>query len=375
MSKRIFTVPNNYTTFKCKAGECTKTCCHGWHITISMREYYALLGLDCSEELRRKLDGGIYLLESPSNERYAEFAKNYFGDCKMHGENGLCTIQCECGEDCLPSVCRYYPRSPRTFYADECSVSASCEAVSEMLLKMKEPMTFKQVELDFKYELPDKRNDFVSECYVDVRKAVIARLQDRTKPFDERIDDVVKLAKLIAPEMKKNSHDRVNEAIAESCGVNINAENATDVLSVLKRIFARLSERFQIDKYAESVNNITDKEYKNKAEKFASVYPEFDTMAEQLFVNHVFYTGFPFVPEYGARFDTYSSATSLALLYAVWKTAVVSCMNDMNFSELVDVTSDIFKMAETSNYYLCAAVLVRDEGYEPIEKLISLYRI
>lgn len=69
MSKRIFTVPDIYTEFQCKAGACRKTCCHGWHITLTMKEYYALLGLDCSPELRRRLDGGVYMLDMPEKRK------------------------------------------------------------------------------------------------------------------------------------------------------------------------------------------------------------------------------------------------------------------------------------------------------------------
>ena len=54
-------------------------------------------------------------------------------------------------------------------------------------------------------------------------------------------------------------------------------------------------------------------------------------MLEQLFVNHVFYMGFPFVSGYGSGLDVYSSAVSLVTLYAVLKVCAAVMMNDGSF--------------------------------------------
>ena len=95
-------------------------------------------------------------------------------------------------------------------------------------------------------------------------------------------------------------------------------------------------------------------------------------MLEQLFVNHVFYMGFPFVSGYGSGLDVYSSAVSLVTLYAVLKVCAAVMMNDGSFDELSDVASDIFKMVETSNYYQCAAALAHETGFDTPDKLSSL---
>lgn len=375
MSKRIFTVPDIYTDFRCKAGACRKTCCHGWHITLTMKEYYALLGLDCSPELRRRLDGGVYMLDMPKSERYAEFAKNYIGDCKMHGDDGLCTIQCECGEDVLPSVCRYYPRSPKTLHASECSMSASCEEVCEQLMKRREKMTFKPVELEFKYELPEAVDSFVTRVYGRIRDVLFDVMQDRTIPFTSRLQKLIKAAQAISEPVKKQSETELEAAI-ESCThpfePNIYSSPDKDALNAVKHIFSRLGERFPLDKYTESVDNITFAEYEEKEKKFRESHPDFDVMLEQLFVNHVFYMGFPFISGYGSGLDVYSSAVSLVTLYAVLKVCAAAMMNDDSFDELSDVASDIFKMVETSNYYLCAAALAHETEFDTPDKLSSL---
>lgn len=383
MSKRIFTVPDFYSEFKCKAGDCTKTCCHGWHITVSMKEYYSLLGLTCSEELRRRLDSGVYPLEAPKPERYAEFAKNYFGDCKMHGENGLCMIQCECGEDSLPSVCRYYPRSPRTIYADECSVSASCEAVCELLMRKEEPIKLVKKELEFKYELPEHQKGFIPEVYSPVRERLMSCLQDRAKPFSARLKKLVCEVFHINEILVEHDSEKLlsyleNDSL--SCatsdgGMNIYSHSKKDGLETVQRVFARLSERFSLDDYTENVSEMTPSEYEKKWEKLSLANPSIDRIFEQLFVNHIFYMGFPFVSEYGRGYDACAAVGSLTLLYAILKVALTANTDECSFMELSNIISDIFKMAETSNYYLCAAALAREIGLTKCDKLCAVCEI
>ncbi len=380
MSKRIFTVPDFYSEFKCKAGDCTKTCCHGWHITVSMKEYYSLLGLNCSSELRRRLDSGVYPLEAPKPERYAEFAKNYFGDCKMHGENGLCMIQCECGEDALPSVCRYYPRSPRTIYADECSVSASCEAVCELLMRKEEPIKLVKNELEFKYDLPEHENGFISEFYSPVRERLIECLQNRAKPFAERLKNLVCEVFRINAILKENSSEKLRlyfekNPLSSNEGMNIYSLSREGELENVQRVFGRLSERFSLDDYTEAVGNLTFSEYEKKWEKLSLANPNMDRVFEQLFVNHVFYMGFPFVAEYGRGYDACAAVSALSLLYAVLKVAITANTEECSFGELSNIISDIFKVAETSNYYLCAAALAREVGLTECDKLCAVCEI
>ena len=175
--------------------------------------------------------------------------------------------------------------------------------------------------------------------------------------------------------MKRQSEDGLDTAI-NSCksldAANIYSSPDKEALYAAKHIFSRLGERFPLDKYTESVDNITFAEYEEQEKKFRESHPDFDVMLEQLFVNHVFYMGFPFVSGYGSGLDVYSSAVSLVTLYAVLKVCAAAMMNDGSFDELSDVASDIFKMVETSNYYLCAAALAHETGFDTPDKLSSL---
>lgn len=92
MSDVLFTVPDIYPEFSCKISSCRQSCCQGWEITVSMTEYFRLIGLGCSHSLRRRLDGSLYILDHPTPERYAAFIKTFDGDCPMHDSDGYCTL-------------------------------------------------------------------------------------------------------------------------------------------------------------------------------------------------------------------------------------------------------------------------------------------
>jgi predicted permease len=38
-------VPDYYPAFSCKMGACRHACCEGWPISVSMKDYFTLLGL------------------------------------------------------------------------------------------------------------------------------------------------------------------------------------------------------------------------------------------------------------------------------------------------------------------------------------------
>ena len=149
MDTRDFLVPDNYADFHCKCGQCRHTCCDGWAVTFPREDYFRLLSVPCSPELRRKLDTSLHLADDPTPERYAELLPNWEGHCPLQRADGLCALQAECGEEAISSTCRYYPRGIRTMDDDECSCSASCERVVEMLLHRLPPMTFRRMRLSF----------------------------------------------------------------------------------------------------------------------------------------------------------------------------------------------------------------------------------
>ena len=140
-AKTEFFAPDYLPRFRCKMGACRSACCVGWPVSVSMKNYFTLLGLPCRKELRDRLDVALRLADHPTEEEYARFTPNWLGDCPMRMEDGRCSIQAELGEDALSDVCRLYPRGVRIWEGRyECSASNSCERTLELLWDEKEPM-------------------------------------------------------------------------------------------------------------------------------------------------------------------------------------------------------------------------------------------
>lgn len=127
-------LPDYYNQFVCKCGDCRTCCCSGWNVTTTQKEYFSLLGVDCSTHLRKSLDIALYIPKYSDPQRYAVLKQTFLGECHLRLANGFCSIHKELGSDYLPSICRLYPRyiTPDN-YGYGCMAN-SCEKVIELLL-------------------------------------------------------------------------------------------------------------------------------------------------------------------------------------------------------------------------------------------------
>ena len=146
-------MPDYFEHFTCKMGSCRAACCVGWPISFSLKDYYRLLGVECSPDLRRRLDGAMHIKLHPTPESYAEISPRFDGNCPLRMDDGRCWLHAEMGEEVLSSVCRLYPRGARLDGASECSCANSCEGVLELLFSRDEPIAFEKRMLAL--ELPD----------------------------------------------------------------------------------------------------------------------------------------------------------------------------------------------------------------------------
>jgi len=104
-----YKIPSYYPQFACKGGNCRNSCCIGWDVTISFNEYCRLHELDCSEDLKEKINETFAINHYPSRECFAKVAHNEKGDCPLHMDNGYCLLHANFGESILPAICQYYP--------------------------------------------------------------------------------------------------------------------------------------------------------------------------------------------------------------------------------------------------------------------------
>ncbi|MBO5110903.1 MAG: flagellin lysine-N-methylase [Clostridia bacterium] len=189
MSEQPFSVPSYYKRFQCKGGDCRRSCCGGWPISVSMEEYFRLLGMECSPTLRRRLDCAFRLADDPDGEHYAQICPNYVGDCPMHLENGLCGLQCEAGESILPDVCRLFPRAVYAFGGHWCVCSSACEHTVELLMEDDAPLRCEELLLPDSLLSHTRPVSHTAEREA-VRRYCLDTITDRSLPLSHRIDRI-----------------------------------------------------------------------------------------------------------------------------------------------------------------------------------------
>lgn len=128
--------PALYSRFRCLADGCRDTCCRGWRITFSKKDYLTLKRTEKSPSLEAIARRAVRRIRGESTEDealYAEFSMQN-RVCPFFNEQGLCALQLECGESVLPYVCRSFPRSSSITPADRlAALSPACEGVLKLL--------------------------------------------------------------------------------------------------------------------------------------------------------------------------------------------------------------------------------------------------
>lgn len=388
-SHRYF-VPDYYSDFRCKGPDCRSTCCHGWGVSISMKDYFRLLGIECSPALRKKLDCAFHLVESPTTERYAQITPNWEGNCPMLQPDGYCQLQCECGEKALPDICRYYPRGLHVDHLPECSCSNSCEAVLELLFKLDEPVRFHEETLSI--DLPENPS-LTERHYGEIRFHCIHVLQDRRYSLAQRL---AHLGDMLAP---------LNDIFMSGDNAAIECEIARwnhleyselpkpdppftlHMLLVLATYFEdnslSLQPHFQalrktLDLCAGSIPtglqwpSVTAR-YQAAAAHFSQIFPDWERLFEQMLVNHVFFERFPFSNNYENLWDEYRS---LCAAYAFVRFLAVGWMNERtHLHDLVDVCAAAFRLIDHSNFDWNAVVLLNAQNFRSAGDMVQMIQL
>ena len=104
--------PAYYDDFRCLAEDCKISCCKGWNITFSKKDYLSLKRQEGSPDLNARMDTGLRRIRKGrlADQFYGEFNMDS-GVCPLLREDGLCQLQREKEHEALPRVCRTYPRA------------------------------------------------------------------------------------------------------------------------------------------------------------------------------------------------------------------------------------------------------------------------
>ena len=112
IDKRL--MPDYYPQFHCLMGECKISCCQGWNIDFSRRDYLDIKTAARGTPLEGRAEPAMSRRRREDGEgedKYARFRMDKAGRCPFLNEGGLCSLQLSCGEGALPEVCRAFPRT------------------------------------------------------------------------------------------------------------------------------------------------------------------------------------------------------------------------------------------------------------------------
>lgn len=314
--------PDYYPEFCCKMGKCRHTCCFGWPISVSMQDYFRLLGLECKESLRRKLDVSLHLFEHPTEERYAQLCPGYDGNCTMILPDGRCALHAELGPSALPSICRLYPRR---IQHGECSCANSCEAVLEMFLHRDKPIEFQIVE---PIEPEGLNADWES------RSSLLRSLQDRTLSLPDRIRTIASLKK--------------------------EASSARGVELAMDLVEAVVEKSPSVAPYGAATLQWfrTQGRHQEAAMRFAEQIPQWEVVFEHILGNHLFFMGA-------------CQNASLVTLYALLRLLCLGWMAEHTGEEqFIDVCAAAFRFVAHTSFDAFAEHYLEDATPAELDALL-----
>ena len=367
-STHTFLIPDYLPSFSCKMGACRTPCCIGWPVHISLNDYFHLTSIECSDELRRRLDTGVKVSLHPTPEEYAQITPRYDGDCSMRLPDGRCILHAELGEEALAHVCRLYPRGIRLEPDYECSLTNSCERVLELFFEKDEPIRFFHQELSFGTLPPYKRSHTfpLMGKETEIRLWLIAHIQNRTLPLPQRLmslglslrtleqvlstQDILSLDSLLcAPFPTDYEHFEVGaEHLAFGLHTMESLCRQLDDRSDSLRSYGETAQAYFTSKQTDASDIIKFSYYTNAKEHFETTFPDWEIRFEHMLVNHMFFEQFPFQDRPESPWDEFVAISSL---YALLRFLSLGYMADKtSATDFIDMAAATFRLVEHTSF-------------------------
>ncbi len=322
-----------FDAFECKCGDCRSSCCTGWQIAIGMKDYFRLIGMDCSDALHARLERAFHDPECPSPDRFKVISPDWMGDCPLHDQDGLCMLHRELGAASLPAVCRLYPRSIRIEGGvRRACCSNSCEAVIETLMRQ-DRLTVVRRERDLEAGIAEENIDLTPTF------RAIEIIQDRGLPLIDRIGRIC--AQLGAEE---------NSELAPADALKLQL-SAMDRLREMSKSLSGVGET-AFTRYA------GDDGYENYSADlaaFEAAYPEWERTFENVLLNHILYMDFPSVDR---RISPKQACIGLRAAYEAMRIICAAhTRSDHSHEAIADAIAGTFHVIEHSAFYYNMSIL------------------
>lgn len=376
-----YLVPDYFPFFTCKMGACRRPCCEGWPISVTMKDYFHLLSVPCSAELRRKLDCALHLAPHPTEDAYAQILPRYDGVCPLHLPDGRCALHAECGDGVLAAVCRLYPRGVRNGEDRECSCANSCEAVVELLLARDAPMTFVPIQRDFHVPPAPPRQHLFHTGHdgQQLRLWLIQQMQMRSHSLPQRMLRLGAALHALDEALQARDDRRIADLLAGTEALQspvFPAPGQAELQSGLRMISHMLDtldrDSSSIRAYGEAALTYFQRgdpfrQYERACQRFTAIVPQWETWFEQLLVNHMFFVQFPFQDRPVSLPDEY---LSLCAIYMLLRFLLLGCMaEEGDTSHAVDVAAAAFRLIDHTEFDRFAGPLLREMGLHGTDQL------
>ena len=385
--EKEFLIPNYYSSFKCKMGKCRVSCCEGWPVTLSLKDYFKLVSKECSLELREKIDKGVKVNLHPTPEAYAQITHDFFGNCPLRLKDGRCAIHSEIGEEGLAEVCRLYPRGIRNTPSNECSCSNSCEAVIELLLSMDEPITFLKKDLNFEGISNKTRKNYFNthEKELEIRLFLIKIIQNRNISLSNRLINLGFALKDLETVLEENDINKIEEFLLKTYCKNfdefvVDEKHLLDAIISMEKMIKMIDEKSNsIRMYGEiSLNYFNDENklldlYNYSKKSFESKNDKWEIWFEHMLVNHMFFEQFPFQDRKENPWEEFMAISSL---YALLRFLSIGCFSyKQNLDNFVDMCAAIFRLVEHSSFDKYSLYVLKEINCDTPQKIFDLLRL
>ena len=380
-----FLIPDYFPDFHCKMGDCRAACCQGWPISISMENYFSLLGMDCPPDLRSRLDVGLRMVEHPTKDEYARFNPRWDGNCPMRMDDGRCSLHAEIGEDSLPEVCRLYPRGIRhginPHEPPECSCANSCEATLELFLNRREPITFitRRMTMDMPVSARRVTQFKTMNRDQELRLFFISLLQDREYSLPQRIARLGMAVIDMDAALNADDADAVQSILDGNLPEHASPEElpfefalsiAENMVGLLDSRSSSIREQGEFALAYFGSGDDAKERYLSAREHFESLFPDWEIFFEHMLVNHLFFDRFPYQDR---PVTPAEEVVALCAVYSLLRFLALGWMSDETEpSELIDTMAAAFRLIEHTNFDRIAARMFRQMDCISPEKLHAL---
>lgn len=379
-----FLIPEYYTEFHCKMGDCRSSCCEGWQVTFSLEDYFKLSGEACGKDLREKIDRGVKVSLHPTADAYAYVQHDYTGNCPMRLSDGRCAIHAEMGEKALAEVCKLYPRGIRKEPSYECSCANSCEATMELMFSKDEPIKFIKKSLDMECSVQSERTvKFDTQGKEqEIRMRLIRILQERSESLPARLMTLGLALRDLKTALDSKDVGRINTFIEKTYEIKpveftVDKRHLSFGLSTVEELLKLIDEKSEsVRSYGEQSllffgdGDTSFDRYEQAKAVFEKKIPKWEIWFEHMLVNHVFFEQFPFQdrPE-----EPWEEFVAICAVYAILRFLGIGWMANKNgVSDFVDMSAAVFRLVDHTSFDRYAARALRNLNCDTPQKIFDL---